>query len=146
MKDDGHDWYDHSTAEGRKMLMEVTGIVECRPPAKTDVMHDELGRPRLPRPRPYAMYDYCRGVPQLVSGTQEYMHWADMEASYTANPREERAEIVVCCQDNGSGFDPLSEVGAYLACKFAERHKLKMLVQCSPAAGESTLNFEESRH
>ena len=146
LKGDERDWYDHNNAVAKKLLLEVTGIVECQPPQNSSIMTDELGRPRLPRPRPVAMYDYCRGVPQLVSGTQEYMHWADFEQSYLANPIEKRAAIIICCQDNGSGFDPTSRLGAYYACKFAEKYAtVKAIGQISPAAGESTINHEVER-
>ena len=63
-----------------------------------------------------------------------------------ANPPEERAEILIFCSDNGSGFDPTGEENAYYACQFAERHpEIKAIAMISYGAGESTLNWEIER-
>ena len=109
-KGDGHKNYDHNQAVMKKLLMEVTGIVFCKPPNEAFELLDELGRKRLPRPKTKYMFDYCRGVPLLVSGTAEALHWADMEASMKALiPEHGAPDFMVICGDNGPGYDPTTD-------------------------------------
>ena len=104
--------YGHNIVVGQKLLMVVTSLMWCKP-KDTDAIVDPHGRARLPRPKPWQMMVFLRGVPELIKHTQQYMHWRDLEEAYLKLDPRERAEYIFLCVDNGSGFDPTDDVGAY---------------------------------
>ena len=143
---DGMDMFDHNQAVGRNVLMETTGVVHCTPPDEIQEINDNLGRPRLPRPRARMMCDFLRGVPQLEKDTSQYLHWVDIEQTWLTIPEEERpVDMLIIYGDNGSGFDPTDERNQHYAKKLMDKYNIKVIGLVSYAAGESARNFEIER-
>ena len=138
---DSRNFYDHNIAVANKLLMEVTGVMICKPPSKIETLADEQGRPRLPRPHPSSMCAFLRGVPNLAKGCTQYMHWCDIEEAYLSMPPDDRPEYLFVSVDNGSGFEPTDEIGWYYACKFLQTYRLKLCAPLSYASGQSALNY-----
>ena len=67
--------YDHHIVVGSRLLMDNTGVVLCRTPEPINVLKDNLGRDRLPRPRPMDMCCFLRPVYEIEPLCNQYLHW-----------------------------------------------------------------------
>ena len=72
---DDRDFYDHNLAVGRRLLIEVSGIMSCKIPHPVTLVEDENGCSHLPRPRPDSMSVFLHAVPDIPSSCAQYLHW-----------------------------------------------------------------------
>ena len=141
MDGDSRNFYDHNIVVARKLLLEETGVMICKPPANVETIVDAQGRPHLTRPRPSSMCAFLRGVPDIPAGCAQSMHRRDIEQAYLSIYPTDRPEYLILSVDNGSGFDPTDKVAWFYACKFMEKYNVQLCAPVSYASGQSAFNY-----
>ena len=139
---DNRNQYDHNIVVGQKLLVETTGIAMCKSQPYKELT-DDIGRPRLPRSKTFAMCDYIRGVPYHIKGTAQAVHFRDIRDALKTLPDGELPSVLCICGDNGyrSGFDPTDPVNQHYAGELTRDFPNVMAVcLISYAAGESSMN------
>lgn len=151
---DEHNNLDHNFTvafKGETLKFQTGGVAMCYvgPDDKIEKIKDEYGRKCYPRACLKEMYASNRSCIKLTenNGDPAKAHWDDIDFAFqqTYGELDDKDKPSVYCviSDNGSGYNPSSEVNAYWADKFMQIHKcLKALCLLSFAAGESAKNFE----
>ena len=151
---DEHNNLDHNFTvafKGETLKFQTGGVAMCYigPDDKIVETNDEYGRKCYPRACLKEMYASNRSCIKLKenNGDPAMAHWDDIDfafqQTYAFQPDKDKPSVYCVISDNGSGYNPSSEVNAYWADQFMQKHKcLKALCLLSFAAGESAKNFE----
>lgn len=151
---DEHNNLDHNFTvafKGETLKFQTGGVAMCYlgPDDKIGETNDEYGRKCYPRACLKEMYASNRSCMKLKenNGDPAKAHWDDIDfafqQTYGELAEKDKPSVFCVISDNGSGYNPSSEVNAYWADQFMQKHKcLKALCLLSFAAGESARNFE----